>query len=195
MLVKGDPGGCAIWDIRPKSIFNTNLSKSRLRTAYFAATHSFYNSAQSTALLLSCSVKHSKTIGQLKQIIWTDEVLRDFSLRWFSDGYSILHSTIDLSLEGLYAIIFKYSPLKISSYTSPAMGEVYWSRHIWGRSIDITWNHVMNSTACIAISTVVYPVDIRSSFKHSHCRQSSTQPLYTHFIKSFTNSLPIRSVE
>ena len=110
MLVKGAPGDCAIWDIRPKVIFNTNLSNSRLRTTYFPATHSFYNFAQGTALLLPCSVKHKfKTIGQLKQI-WTNEVWnihhwkfrRTHHLRWvrhigpdiYGEDRSILHETM-----------------------------------------------------------------------------------------------------
>ena len=31
-------------------------------------------------------------IEHLKRMLWTNEFLRDLSLRWFSDGYSILHS-------------------------------------------------------------------------------------------------------
>ena len=37
-------------------------------------------------------MQNCETIGQLKQILWTNEILRDLSLRWVSDGYPVLHS-------------------------------------------------------------------------------------------------------
>ena len=38
------------------------------------------------------AVQKFKTIGQLKWVWWTNEISRDLILRWFSDGYLILHS-------------------------------------------------------------------------------------------------------
>ena len=49
----------------------------------------FWNFAQSTAVVLPCSVKIFKPIGQIKQVLRTNEILRDLSLRWVSDGYPI----------------------------------------------------------------------------------------------------------
>ena len=44
------------------------------------------------AVSLSCSVTNVKTIGWLWNKSWANETLRDWSLRWVSDGYPILHS-------------------------------------------------------------------------------------------------------
>ena len=54
---------------------------------------SFWNSAESTVAILPCFVQNFKTITQQKRMLWTNEVWRDLSFRWVSDGYSILHST------------------------------------------------------------------------------------------------------
>ena len=39
--------------------------------------------------ILPCSSGRFITIGQLKWILWTNEILRDLSLRWVSEGYPI----------------------------------------------------------------------------------------------------------
>ena len=40
---------------------------------------------------LPCSEQNFTMIGQLKQMLRTNEISRALSLRWFSDGYPILH--------------------------------------------------------------------------------------------------------
>ena len=54
---------------------------------------SVWNFAQSTAVSLPCSVQNFKPIGQLKRVLWRNEISRDLSLRWVWDGYPILRST------------------------------------------------------------------------------------------------------
>ena len=44
-------GFCAIWNIRPKRILNSNLVKSRLPIIYFTDAKLFWHFAQSTAVL------------------------------------------------------------------------------------------------------------------------------------------------
>ena len=39
------------------------------------------------------TVQNLKTIGQRGQMLWTNEISRDLSLRWVSYGYPILHSS------------------------------------------------------------------------------------------------------
>ena len=80
-------GPCVIWDIRPKRILDPNLAKSRLPITYFADARSFWNFAQTTTEVLSWSVQNFKTIGQLKQVLWTNEISRDICLIWVSDGH------------------------------------------------------------------------------------------------------------
>ena len=55
-----------------------------------AIIQSSWNFAQSRTV--SLSVQNFKMIGQLRQMLWTNEILRDLSLRWVSEGYPILHS-------------------------------------------------------------------------------------------------------
>ena len=45
------------------------------------------------AASLSCSVQNFKSTGQLNRMLWTNEISRDLSLRWVSDGYPMLHNT------------------------------------------------------------------------------------------------------
>ena len=54
LLRFGTWGHCAIWNIRPKRIFNANFTKSRLPIIYFAVAQSFSNFAQSTVVALPC---------------------------------------------------------------------------------------------------------------------------------------------
>ena len=58
---------------------------------------SVWNFAQSTAVTLSCSVQNFKAISQLHEL-WANEISRDLSLRWISDGYPILHKAPGLRL-------------------------------------------------------------------------------------------------
>ena len=74
---------------------------------------SFWNFVQNTAVILPCSGQHFKTIGQLKRKIWTNEISRDFSLRYLSERYPILHNSqkindklCQLGFEGMWLIIF-----------------------------------------------------------------------------------------
>ena len=85
------PGAVAIQNISPKLLLYTNLAKSRLSITYFSVALSFWNFARSTTVTLPCSVRNFKTIGQMKWILWTNEISRNLSLRWVSEGgYPIL---------------------------------------------------------------------------------------------------------
>ena len=86
-------GPWAMWDIRSKHILNSNLAKSPLPITYSIVLQLFWNFAQSTAVTLLCSVQNFKMIGQLRWMLWMNEISCDLSLRWVSDGYPILHSS------------------------------------------------------------------------------------------------------
>ena len=47
-----------------------------------------------------------KQIGQLKRMLWTNEISRDLGLRWVSGGYPILHSTPGHIAKGCGAYCF-----------------------------------------------------------------------------------------
>ena len=72
---------CATWDIPLKRILNSNLAKFRSSITYFGSD---------TTVLCA---NFQNDFGQIKRMSWTDEISRDLSLRWVSDGYSILHSS------------------------------------------------------------------------------------------------------
>ena len=52
---------------------------------------SFWNFVQSTAVILPRSVWNANAIGQLKQILWTNEISRDLKLRCVLNVYTISH--------------------------------------------------------------------------------------------------------
>ena len=87
-------GCCAIWDIRPKLILNSNLIKSHSSITTVAVIESFWNFAQSTAVILPCSAQNFKRIGLFKQMLWTNEISQHLSLRWVLDDYPILHKAL-----------------------------------------------------------------------------------------------------
>ena len=41
--------------------------------------------------IMPCSVLNVQTVGQLKPMLWKNEISRDLSSRWVSDGYPIEH--------------------------------------------------------------------------------------------------------
>ena len=82
-------GSLAIWYIRPKRILNSNVVKSRSSVTSFAFIQSFWNSAQSTAVSLPCSVQNFKTIARLSNELWANELSRDLDLKGVSNGYLI----------------------------------------------------------------------------------------------------------
>ena len=65
-------GGCAIQDIRPKLILNSNLVKTCLSITYCSVAQLFHNFAHSTAVILPCYVQIFKTIGQRQNKLWTN---------------------------------------------------------------------------------------------------------------------------
>ena len=75
-------GSCAIQDVRQKLTANPNFAMYDLVITYIPFIQSFWIFAESTA------------VEQLKRILWTKEVSRDLILRWVSDRYAILHSTL-----------------------------------------------------------------------------------------------------
>ena len=86
-------GGYALQDTHPKLLFNPNLAKCRFPMNYQSIIQSFWNFVQSTALIVSCSTHQLETIGQLKQMLRVNEILRNLSLRWVPYGYPILRRT------------------------------------------------------------------------------------------------------
>ena len=61
-----------------------------LHITYCSVVKSFWNFAQSTAVILPCSVQNFKMIWRLKGMLWTDNFSQDLSFRRVSDGYPIL---------------------------------------------------------------------------------------------------------
>ena len=82
---------CVCVCVCPKLILNSNLAKSRSSITSVTIVKSVSNFAQSTAVILPCSVQNVKAIGQLNHESLANEISRDLSLRWISDGYPILH--------------------------------------------------------------------------------------------------------
>ena len=72
-----------------KPILNPYLAKSRssLRSVPIIQL----SLSQSTTVSLQCSVQHFKTIGLLRQMLWSKEISRDLLSRWFSGVYPMLH--------------------------------------------------------------------------------------------------------
>ena len=96
-MVHGMLGCCAIYDIHPKLILNSNLVKACLPIIYLSVIQLFWNFAQSTAVILLCSVQIFKMIGQMKLMLWMAEFSQELSLWCVLDGYdrySILHSNL-----------------------------------------------------------------------------------------------------
>ena len=54
----------------------------------YSVAQSFCNFAQSTAVMLPCSVQNFSTIRKLKRILWTNEDSRDLGVRWISHSPS-----------------------------------------------------------------------------------------------------------
>ena len=56
-----------------KHILNSNLVNSYLPITCFFIAQSFWNFAQSTAMILPCSVQNFKRIGQLEWLLWINK--------------------------------------------------------------------------------------------------------------------------
>ena len=71
---------------------SSNLTKSRLFTTYFAIEPSFLSFAQSTAVILPCSVQNFKMIGRLKGVKWRNKIVQDLRSRRVLDRCPTLQS-------------------------------------------------------------------------------------------------------
>ena len=111
-------GPCAIWDICPKCISNSNLAKSRLPITHASVERSLWNFVQSTAVSLPCSEQNFKLIEQLKRMLWKNEILQDLSSRWLSDVYPILHSTPVFYWEFIFAMLTMFIRYFVIAITS-----------------------------------------------------------------------------
>ena len=80
-------GAVAMSDIPLKFILNSNLAKSRSSRTPISITKSFWKFAQSTAVILSCSVQNFETIWKLNNKLWANEISRDLNMGCRSDGY------------------------------------------------------------------------------------------------------------
>ena len=76
--------------IHPKSILNRNFPKSYQSITTPLVDESFWNFAQSTAVILLCSVQNFRRIHQLKFLLWTYRILQDFCLRSFQMRPAVL---------------------------------------------------------------------------------------------------------
>ena len=63
--------------------------KAHLAKTYFPIIQSFWNCAQSTAVILPCSVQNFKTIKQKTNKLWTNKISQNLSLRWASEVYTV----------------------------------------------------------------------------------------------------------
>ena len=63
-----------VWDIPLELILNSNLFKTFLFITSSTVAQSFWNFAQSTAVILPCSVQNFKMIARISKAIWTNEV-------------------------------------------------------------------------------------------------------------------------
>ena len=82
-LVPSSPGVLCNIDIEYPSEMHlkTQISQSLVCSlTYFAFAQSFWNFAQSTAVILPCPVQNFQTIGQLRWILSRDEISQDLSL-------------------------------------------------------------------------------------------------------------------
>ena len=86
-------GLCKVGYSCPKLILNPNLAKTCSPITTFLIAQSFWCFAQGKAVVLPCSLQNCDRIEQLKGMLWTNDVSRDLSSTWVSDGYPILHST------------------------------------------------------------------------------------------------------
>ena len=84
---------CNMGYICPKCILNSNPMYPCFVITYFSVTQSFWNFAQSIAVILPYSLQNFKTIEQLKRMLWANKISQDMSLRCVSDRYPILYST------------------------------------------------------------------------------------------------------
>ena len=90
MLVKEVPGVSTpglLCNIGHPSETHLKVKSRKVLLAHNLFVQSFWHFAQSTTAILLCSVQYSKLIGQLKCLLWMNEIWWDISLRWFSVGY------------------------------------------------------------------------------------------------------------
>ena len=80
-----------LW-LRFRRIIHSHLLKYHLPITYFSVIKSFRKFSQSMAVSLPCSIQNFKTIRQLKRMSWTNEISRDLSLRWVSNGIAIFYT-------------------------------------------------------------------------------------------------------
>ena len=77
-------------NIPPKLVLNSNLVKSPLSLTYFSVAQSFWNFAQSMAVILPCSVQNFKTNGQLKWVMKLNQFSLDLIVRLVWQGFPSL---------------------------------------------------------------------------------------------------------
>ena len=113
---------------------NSDLVKSRLPITYCSVTHSFWNFAQSTAMILPRSVQNLKTIAQRQDKSLTNESSRDLNLGRVLYGYAILHKATVWNIVGrelrYTKTILNYWLIvnnKSAYYTIKAMQDANWS--------------------------------------------------------------------
>ena len=68
----------------PKLILNWNVAKYHSSIVLISDMESFCNFAESTTVSKPCLLQNLKTIPQLRKRLFTNEISRDFSLKWVS---------------------------------------------------------------------------------------------------------------
>ena len=79
-----------------------------LSITYFAVAQSFWNFTQGIALILPCSLQNFAMIGPLKQMLWTNAISRDLSLRWVSDEHLIYCTASLIFVSDYYKILYMH---------------------------------------------------------------------------------------
>ena len=76
---------CQHTTVASETVLNFRFWEPSITPILFA--QSFWKFAQSTTVLLPCSVQNFKTIGYLSDELWTNEILQNLSWRGVSEGY------------------------------------------------------------------------------------------------------------
>ena len=104
--IKSMPRGLVQYGISVRNASQTQIS--------FA-----HNSCFSWTITLKfCTEQNFKLIGQLKRMLWKNEILQDLSSRWLSDVYPILHSTPVFYWEFIFAMLTMFIRYFVIAITS-----------------------------------------------------------------------------
>ena len=127
-------GACAIWDIRPKRILKSILAKSGLVITCCLIAKSFWNFA------LLCSVLNFKIVGQLKRMLWMNEIReKDFNI----ESFHVRKICITQSQRGLISHFWYEKEDRLVHYVQPwGTSGFYSMKQTRFIAIDRSWPRV-----------------------------------------------------